>query len=86
MNNLIDFNTTILTTDAVITNTTLDKLRKEDNVNLVMMISTIITSIGIMANLSVVVVFLNQKKLRNKIPHIFIINQVGYVFIFNSFF
>ena len=36
-----------------------------------------IASVGIMANLTVIVVFLNHKKLRRKIPNIFIINQVG---------
>ena len=35
-----------------------------------------IASVGIMANLTVIVVFLNHKKLRRKIPNIFIINQV----------
>ena len=33
-------------------------------------------SIGIITNLTVIVVFLNHKKLRRKIPNIFIINQV----------
>ena len=35
-----------------------------------------IACIGIIANATVVVVFLNHKKLRQKIPNIFIINQV----------
>ena len=35
-----------------------------------------IASVGIVANLTVIVVFLNHKKLRRKIPNIFIINQV----------
>ena len=39
-------------------------------------IQTGIASIGIIANLTVIVVFLNHKKLRRKIPNIFIINQV----------
>ena len=36
----------------------------------------IIASIGIVANLTVVLVFLNHKTLRRKIPNRFIINQV----------
>ena len=36
-----------------------------------------IASVGIVANLTVIVVFLNHKKLRKKIPNIFIINQVS---------
>ena len=34
-----------------------------------------IASLGIVTNLTVIVVFLNHKKLRLKIPNIFIINQ-----------
>ena len=39
-------------------------------------IQSLVASIGIVANLTVIVVFLNHKKLRKKIPNIFIINQV----------
>ena len=39
-------------------------------------IQTVTASVGIVANLTVIVVFLNHKKLRRKIPNIFIINQV----------
>ena len=45
-------------------------------INIVTIISTLIASVGIIANLTVVVAFLNIKKLRLKIPNIFIINQV----------
>ena len=40
------------------------------------LIQTSIASVGIVANLTIIVVFLNHKKLRRKIPNIFIINQV----------
>ena len=40
-------------------------------------IQSLIASVGIIANLTVIVVFLNHKKLRRKIPNIFIINQVS---------
>ena len=39
--------------------------------------TTVISSVGIIANLTVVVVFINHKKLRMKIPNIFIVNQVS---------
>ena len=39
-------------------------------------IQSSVASIGIIANLTVIVVFLNHKKLRRKIPNMFIINQV----------
>ena len=45
--------------------------------DVVMIVSTIIASVGIVANFTVIVVFLNDKKLRKKIPNIFIIHQVG---------
>ena len=40
------------------------------------MVSAAIASVGIIANLTVAVAFLNHQKLRKKIPNIFIINQV----------
>ena len=42
----------------------------------VRIIQSSVASVGIIANLTVIVVFLNHKKLRGKIPNIFIINQV----------
>ena len=43
---------------------------------IILVIQSAIASFGIIANLTVIVVFLNHKKLRRKIPNIFIINQV----------
>ena len=42
----------------------------------ILLIRSTTASIGIVANLTVIVVFLNHKKLKRKIPNIFIINQV----------
>ena len=42
----------------------------------ILIIQSTTASIGIMSNLTVILVFLNHKKLRRKIPNIFIINQV----------
>ena len=50
---------------------------KEYQINVVTIISTSIASVGIIANLTVVIAFVNNKKLRRKIPNIFIINQVS---------
>ena len=47
----------------------------------IIIIQSAIACVGIVANLTVIVVFLNHKKLRRKIPNIFIINQVGYILI-----
>ena len=45
------------------------------------MVSAAIASVGIIANLTVAVAFLNHQKLRRKIPNIFIINQVSYALV-----
>ena len=44
----------------------------------VMVASSVIASVGIIANLTVIVVFVNHKHFRQKIPVKFIINQVMY--------
>ena len=46
-------------------------------IDIMMILSTLIASVGIVANFTVIIVFLKDKKLRKKIPNIFIINQVG---------
>ena len=42
----------------------------------------LIASVGIIANFTVVFAFLNHKQLRRKIPNMFIINQVCYLYLF----
>ena len=42
----------------------------------ILIIQSTIASVGIVGNLNVIVVFLNHKKFRRKIPNIFIVNQV----------
>ena len=42
-----------------------------------MVIHTIIASVGILGNFTVILAFLNHKKFRKKIPNIFILNQVS---------
>ena len=46
-------------------------------VDVMMVLSAAIASVGIIANFAVIIVFLNDKKLRRKIPNIFIIHQVS---------
>ena len=46
---------------------------REDSIRI---IQSTTASVGIVSNLTVIVVFLNHNKLRRKIPNIFIINQV----------
>ena len=43
---------------------------------IILIIQSTIASVGIFANLTVIVVFLNHRKLRRRIPNIFIISQV----------
>ena len=49
-------------------------------------IQTVTASLGIVTNLNVIVVFLNHKKLRRKIPNIFITNQVRVYKLIHSIF
>ena len=54
----------------------------ESETDVMMILSSTIASLGIISNLTVVIVFLRDKKLRTKIPNIFIINQVRNMLIF----
>ena len=47
-------------------------------------IQSAIACVGIIANSTVILVFVNHKKLRRKIPNIFIINQVTHSLPINS--
>ena len=63
-----------------------DKITMIDSINgspsqiewVVSIASIVIASVGIVANFTVIVVSLKDKKLRKKIPNIFIINQVRF--------
>ena len=50
---------------------------QNEEIDVMMLLQCIIASVGIIANLTVVIVFLNHKELRRKIPNRFIINQVS---------
>ena len=49
----------------------------DEPIDIMMVLTIIIASVGMIANLTVVVVFSHHQKLRSKIPNIFIINQVS---------
>ena len=55
---------------------TTDNDNFNENLNAMKIIQIIIASIGVITNIIVVIVFLNDRKLRRKIPNICIINQV----------
>ena len=59
-------------------NSSNDNAREES----IRIIQSSVASVGIIANLTVIVVFLHHKKLRRKIPNIFIINQVRVVIMY----
>ena len=48
-----------------------------ENVDIMMISSTTIAGVGIIANITVVIAFLSHRKLRRKIPNMCIINQVS---------
>ena len=47
------------------------------NIDLMKVINNVIASVGIISNLTVVIILLNDRKLRRKIPNMFVINQVS---------
>ena len=63
--------------DVTIFNTTVENSQNSSkHFDIMKILQLVIASLGITTNLIVVVVFLNHKKLRRKIPNICIINQV----------
>ena len=63
-------------------NLTLPGSTQNEQFDVMMLLQCIIASVGIVANLTVVIVFLNHKQLRRKMPNRFIINQVSISFCF----
>ena len=59
-------------------------LEDKNAFDVMMILQSIIASVGVLVNLLVVVVFLINKTLTCKIPNIFIINQVGHLFLFTN--
>ena len=51
----------------------------ENETNTMGIVHSVIASVGIVTNLTVIIVFLNHRKLRRKVPNICIINQVGFI-------
>ena len=60
---------------------TIETNTPEENINTrtntMGIVHSIIASFGMLTNLTVIVVFLNHRKLRRKVPNICIINQVS---------
>ena len=52
-----------------------------DRTNSMGIVHSVIASVGIVTNLTVILIFLKHSKLRRKIPNICIINQVGFYFV-----
>ena len=66
--------------------TSLSSRDMADNVTVMMILQSLISSVGIIANMTVVVVFINDRKLRVKIPNMCIINQVSIKIYFSFFY
>ena len=49
--------------------------------NVMQILQLLIVSVGIIGNLTVIIVFMNHRKLRRKIPNRFIVNQVSQLYI-----
>ena len=53
-----------------------------DRFNVMQILQSVIASVGITANLTVIIVFLSHRKFRLKVPNRFIVNQVSKSFVF----
>ena len=67
-----------VTLDNIIINSTVNESSTQSDT--MMIVHSIIATVGIVTNPPVVVVFLNHKKLKHKIPNICIINQIRLLF------
>ena len=77
MSSMTEINYSTFPTD-VLTNVTLSNIiETSSGFDVMRIIQIIISSVGIIANFTVVFVFANNKQLRVKIPNMFIINQVS---------
>ena len=56
-------------------------LETTEKIDIMMVIHSLIGSVGILANLIVIVVLVNHVKFRQKIPNIFIIHQVRVIML-----
>ena len=74
----LNYNHTMSYNNETMENKTSSRIDSDKSLDIMMVLSTAISSVGIIANLTVVIIFLNNKKLRCKIPNIFIINQVSH--------
>ena len=54
-----------------------DLILLNKSVDIMMIVRLTMSSVGIIGNFTVIIVFLSHKKYRKKIPNIFIINQVS---------
>ena len=68
--------TSVISINSRNTSITYDSDNDRSKGQIILVIQSAISSVGSVANLTVIVVFLNHRKLRRKIPNIFIINQV----------
>ena len=78
-----------MTSTATFTNvSTIETNKLEENtdtrISTMGIIHSVIASVGIVTNLTVIIVFLNHRRLRRKVPNICIINQVRFVFLLSS--
>ena len=69
-------------TDTMSTELTVSNVNETSTkFDVIMILQMLIASVGIIANFTVVFAFLNHKQLRRKIPNMFIINQVRYLYL-----
>ena len=75
---MLDFNLTMVYNREIMKTKISVGSDTEKPLDIMMVLSTVTATVGIFANLTVVVVFVKHRSLRRKIPNIFIINQVSH--------
>ena len=79
-----DSNSNVTSINDVITHVSSEMtlLEAPEKIDVMMIVHSLIGCVGIVANFTVITVFGNHKKLRQKIPNIFIIHQIRFLFKF----
>ena len=81
-----DANNNMMSINDVITQVSSEMtlLEAVEKIDVMMIVHSLIGCVGIVANFTVIIVFGNHKKFRQKIPNIFIVHQVRFLFKFHA--
>ena len=81
---MFDNNNTMLNTNCTNTGNNSSSTEGDVTTESFLIIQSVVACVGIIGNSTVILVFVNHKKFRRKIPNIFIINQVKLHLLFDN--